>query len=142
MNKDLEQFENRSDDWLATERKRENLVSAWDFDEGKKLKEFHEENCEAKYIKEKHERIHQAYYNNQKDDYHESQNKSMNNSDYVHLDEVASRKIKIIILILVIVLVGLLVCNVVMNGDFEFGGFLPLLCFLIVIATTKKKGKK
>ena len=58
MSKGLEQFENRDDDWLAKERKEEDKVSAWDFDEGKKIKEFHADNCEAKEIKETHERIH------------------------------------------------------------------------------------
>lgn len=58
MNKDLERFENRSDDWLAKQRKIENKVSAWDFDEAKQIKEAHEENCEAKQIKERHEKIH------------------------------------------------------------------------------------
>lgn len=63
MNKDLEQFENRSDDWLAKERKHESRVSAWDFDEGKELKEEHEENCEAREIKERHEQIHSGKIN-------------------------------------------------------------------------------
>ena len=58
MNKDLERFENRSDDWLAKQRKRENKISAWDFDEGMKIKEYHKDHCEAKEIKEKHEMIH------------------------------------------------------------------------------------
>ena len=58
MNKDLEQFENRSDDWLAKQRNIENKTSAWDIDEGKRIKEIHEENCEAKEIKERHEKIH------------------------------------------------------------------------------------
>lgn len=58
MDKDLKQFENRSDDWLAKERQEENKVSAWDFDEGKKIKEYHEKNCEAREIKERHEQIH------------------------------------------------------------------------------------
>ena len=58
MNKDLEQFENRSDDWLAKQRNIENKTSAWEIDEGKKIKQFHEENCEAKEIKERHERVH------------------------------------------------------------------------------------
>ena len=62
MNKDLDAFENRSDDWLATERKREDLVSAWDLDEGHKLKEEHRENCEAYEIKKNHEIKHE-YYN-------------------------------------------------------------------------------
>lgn len=58
MNKDLKHFENRSDDWLAKQREKENTVSAWDIDEGKKIKYNHEENCEAKEIKERHEKIH------------------------------------------------------------------------------------
>lgn len=58
MTKGLEQFENRSDDWLAKERQEESRVSAWDFDEGRKVKEFHEKNCEARQIKETHEIIH------------------------------------------------------------------------------------
>ena len=37
MNKDLEQFENRSDDWLAKQRNMENKTSAWDIDEGKSM---------------------------------------------------------------------------------------------------------
>ena len=42
MNKDLEAFENRSDDWLAKERAYEDSISAWDLDEGKRIKENHE----------------------------------------------------------------------------------------------------
>ena len=64
MNKDLEKFENRTDDWLAKERKEESRVSAWDFDEGRRIKEFHENNCEAKEIKERHEKIHSAINQN------------------------------------------------------------------------------
>jgi len=41
MRSDLERFENRSDDWLAKQRKYEEKVSAWDFDEGKRIKEEH-----------------------------------------------------------------------------------------------------
>ena len=62
VNKDLEAFENRSDDWLAKERRREELVSAWDFDEGYKLKKEHIQDCEARKIKEDHEIKHE-YYN-------------------------------------------------------------------------------
>lgn len=41
MRKELEVFENRSDDWLAKQRKQEARISAWDLDEGRKLKEDH-----------------------------------------------------------------------------------------------------
>lgn len=52
MREDLQQFENRSDDWLAKQRKYEENVSAWDLDEGRK-------------IKEEHARIHAAYNKDQ-----------------------------------------------------------------------------
>lgn len=51
----LSQFENRSDDWLASERRHEATVSAWDFDEGRKIKESHRDNCDAEEIKQSHE---------------------------------------------------------------------------------------
>ena len=58
MENDLEKFENRHDDWLADEIAYEETVSAWDFDEGRRLRREHNENCEAKFIKERHEQIH------------------------------------------------------------------------------------
>ena len=61
MDQDLERFENRSDDWLAKQKKLESKISAWDFDEGKRIKEEHEEDCEAKEIKEIHAIRHAAY---------------------------------------------------------------------------------
>ncbi len=42
MQKDLEKFENRSDDWLAKQRAHEARVSAWDLDDARKLKIEHE----------------------------------------------------------------------------------------------------
>jgi len=41
-NIDLDVFENREDDWLAKQRQHEARVSAWDFDEGRRLKIEHE----------------------------------------------------------------------------------------------------
>ena len=63
MKKELEVFENRSDDWLAKEVARERATSVWDFDDGQKLKNEHYDNCEAREIKENHARIHSAYRN-------------------------------------------------------------------------------
>lgn len=37
-----------SDDWLRKEIEREKRVSAWDFDEGHKVRYEHEENCDVK----------------------------------------------------------------------------------------------
>lgn len=61
MEKNLLKFENRSDDWLAKQRKDEEKVSAWDFDEGIKLKRAHQNNCEARKIKSDHEAKHKMY---------------------------------------------------------------------------------
>lgn len=47
MKDDLKIFENRSDDWLAKEREYEETVSAWDFDEGKRIKEIHKQKHQA-----------------------------------------------------------------------------------------------
>ncbi|MDO4501082.1 MAG: hypothetical protein Q4B60_07420 [Erysipelotrichaceae bacterium] len=41
MKDELKVFENRNDDWLAKERTYEAKVSAWDLDEGKRIKEEH-----------------------------------------------------------------------------------------------------
>ncbi len=41
MRKELEVFENRNEDWLASQRKAESGVSVWDFDEARKIKEDH-----------------------------------------------------------------------------------------------------
>ena len=61
MEKDLLKFENRSDDWLAKQRKEESRVSAWDFDEGIKVRSEHQDNCEARQIKSEHEIRHSMY---------------------------------------------------------------------------------
>ena len=37
-----------SDDWLRSEIEREKRVSAWDFDEGHKVRYEHEENCDSR----------------------------------------------------------------------------------------------
>ena len=43
------------DDWLLKEIEREKKVSAWDFDEGKRIREEHEEHCDVKEGAEMHE---------------------------------------------------------------------------------------
>lgn len=44
-----------SDDWLKKEIEREKRVSAWDFDDGRKVRYEHEENCDARNNASEHE---------------------------------------------------------------------------------------
>ena len=46
------------DNWLQEEIERESRISAWDFDEGKKLRLEHEENCDARFEEEYHHSRH------------------------------------------------------------------------------------
>lgn len=133
MNKDLEKFENRSDDWLAKERIYEETVSAWDFDEGKRIKKQHEEDCEAKEIKEKHEAIHNAY-----NSYQKQVNKGSNN--FVRLDSKQAAKIFIPILLMctLIILIGIASEFGVIN-DSEVVLALPIIIFIAAVNLLPKK---
>ena len=51
-NKDLDIFEH--DDWLKKERARESRISAWDFDDAKKLRQEHEDDCDAEDVAQLH----------------------------------------------------------------------------------------
>ncbi|MBQ6559765.1 MAG: hypothetical protein IJL85_02945 [Erysipelotrichaceae bacterium] len=51
-NKDLDSFEH--DDWLKKERARESRISAWDFDDARKLRQEHEDDCDAKDVAQTH----------------------------------------------------------------------------------------
>lgn len=46
------------DDWLFKEIQRESKISVWNFDEGKTIKEQHEQHCERKANANEHEQIH------------------------------------------------------------------------------------
>lgn len=122
MDKDLKQFENRSDDWLAKERKDEDKVSAWDFDEGKKIKKFHEENCEAKEIKETHEKIHQGW----------TSNKNIPKKDDSGI---------VIVFILVIVAIVNIVGPMLIGED-PFTEILPTVAVVILIAILTKNNRR
>ena len=121
MNKDLERFENRSDDWLAKQRKSENKVSAWDFDEGMKIKEYHEEHCEAKEIKERHEKIHSGQIKGRK----------KNNTS------------ALLIVILMIALVNIIPEIIIENNYSEIPVVtLCLIVFTLAMVSVLKKGKQ
>jgi hypothetical protein len=49
-----------SDDWLEKEIARESRISAWDLDEGKRLRMEHEENCDVRELADEHHRRHLA----------------------------------------------------------------------------------
>ena len=46
------------DNWLEKERLRESKISAWDFDDGRKVRNEHAENCDVKEIADVHQRRH------------------------------------------------------------------------------------
>lgn len=134
MNKDLEIFENRSDDWLAKEREYENSVSAWDFDEGKRVKSYHEENCEARKIKEDHATKHLAY---------NKRLTNVSNDQFQELDGRVLAKVFIpmFIFIVAIGVIGLLVDLRIIGEDSFLA--VPIILFIIFVNLIKKaKGKK
>lgn len=47
-----------TDDWLYQEIKRESKISVWDFDEGNKIKQAHEEHCAREKVRKEHEEVH------------------------------------------------------------------------------------
>lgn len=53
-NKRMKPNRENKDTWLQEEIEREARVSAWDFDEGKKIRDWHEENCDRHKVEEYH----------------------------------------------------------------------------------------
>ncbi len=56
-NRELDTFEH--DDWLKKERARENRISVWDFDDARKLRQEHEDDCDAEAVAQFHRFRHQ-----------------------------------------------------------------------------------
>lgn len=137
MNKDLEVFENRSDDWLAKERKYEATVSAWDLDEGRKLRAEHEDNCEAREIKRSHEQRHQAYDN-----------------QFVNLNDLAkkrnetevSKKTGLIILLLLTIVplatIITVIIGIMSDGPAEVVLVMPIILLILIVNIYKMKRRK
>lgn len=135
MNKDLEVFENRSDDWLAKERKYEATVSAWDLDEGKKLRAEHEEDCEAREIKRSHELRHQAY-----------NNQFTNLNDLVKKKkEVPQNKLTLLVVLFaffipMMIFVGILI-ETFGESIPEFILVIPIIVLILMVNVIKQKGR-
>lgn len=128
MKDELKVFENRRDDWLAKERKYEATISAWDFDEGRKLKVEHNENCEAEYIKETHHKKHELYNN--------THNKGVanNNEQFQNVDQL--KFIRIFIPIILVIFFAGLFFAFVEDGIIEIDGFnyaIPIIIFIILV---------
>lgn len=128
MDNDLSKFENRSDDWLASQRKHEETISAWDIDEGKRIKQFHEEHCEANYIKQAHEKAHAEYKRNAQ--------KSPN--DFVRIDAKFSMIFFMIIAIMIVT--GIIIT--VTTGEVEIQPFIAAIFVFWAVNTLKRNNKK
>ena len=135
MNKDLEAFENRSDDWLAKERKREALVSAWDFDEGHRLKQEHRENCEAYEIKQDHEIKHKYYDMLNKQSSANKQFQDLNSNKTVKV------LVPILLLSILFIFIGVFASLGMINGS-EFGYVIPIVIFIIMVNLLPNKRRK
>lgn len=136
MNKDLEAFENRSDDWLAKERRREELVSAWDFDEGYKLKKEHIQDCEARKIKEDHEIKHEYYNRINK------LRRDKANNQFQQVDSGRALKVfvPIFLVMILIIMIGSFAAAGLINVG-EIGFAIPMIIFILLVNLIPKRRK-
>lgn len=123
MDKDLMKFENRTDDWLAKQKKEESYVSAWDFDEGKRIKQQHQENCEATQIKKEHEQKHQLYKEHMAE---------VKRNRVAPKNNTAIIPIIVIIITLTTIMLGF-ITSAVASGE-AFFGLVPILIVVILLA--------
>ena len=136
MNKDLEAFENRSDDWLAKERRREELVSAWDFDEGYKLKIEHIQDCEARKIKEDHEIKHEYYNRINK------LRRDRANNQFQQVDSGRALKVFVpifLVMILIIMISSFAAVGLINVGEIGFA--IPIIIFILLVNLIPKRRK-
>lgn len=136
MNKDLEAFENRSDDWLANERKREELISAWDLDEGHKLKQEHRENCEAYQIKKDHEIKHARF--NEMNKVNLSANRQFQDLEPT---KIVKAFVPVFTVVLLIILLGIFTASGVIDGG-EIGFAIPIIIFILLVNLMSNKRRK
>lgn len=137
MKEELQAFENRSDDWLAKERAYENSVSAWDFDEGKKVRLEHHNDCDAKEVKANHERRHKEY--------NETHDKGLINDSkqFEDLDKASIRRVLIPIFAILALIIVINIASLAGALDIEeAGAFVPFIIFAIGISLITKKKKE
>lgn len=134
MDVKVDALENKNDDWLSEQKKAESKISPWDLDEGKKIRESHVDNCEAKFIKERHEQAHKAY------DKFTKLNKNEN-----QFYPISSKKG--ILIVCVVVMLGLIYMAIMVEAKEEGSVALALITLMISfiglsIDRLRKKGKK
>lgn len=127
MRDELKVFENRSDDWLAKERSYEESISAWDLDEGKKLKESHEK--------------HHANYN--KTHAKGVIGKPIKQEDFVSVD--SSKIFKTIIIVIVVSIIAVILVrffSLLFIDASSIIEFVPFIIFILVFASFTRRKKK
>jgi len=136
MNDDLKKFENRSDDWLADQIKYESLVSAWDLDEGRRLKEEHEILHSA--YNEKIEEIREL--NKVKDISFKPQVFDLNKTSIENIDEKMKKNLGFVVII------GIIVALIIAFGIIGYGenifGLIMMLIFITSFYTSSKKQRR
>ena len=122
------------DDWLAKEIVRESKVSAWDFDEGKRVKKEHADHCDAEIVANEHHTEH------------------VNRNRVARVANANTKKADVLVLFcvmfvftcafIIIVFAGINSINI--TGSFDWFGIMPVFVFVFiaVISSIIKKGGK
>lgn len=137
MREELQAFENRSDDWLAKERAYEESVSAWDFDDGKKIKLEHHKDCDAEEIKESHHSRHIEY--------NKTHPKGLidDSSQFEDINKISLVRIIIPMLAMFTLMMITIIANAAGVIEFEEAGmFMPIIIFIIGMSLISKKKKE
>ena len=116
------------DDWLYQEIKRESKISAWDFDEGSKIKQAHEDHCARERVRREHEEVHVKRVNS----------KQINNT-------VNNKQVALIGVVMFFVITAFIFIFIgsVMGGNITVLPMFPIFIFVFiaVISSITKKGK-
>lgn len=127
MRDELKVFENRSDDWLAKERTYEESISAWDLDEGKKLKESH--------------KMHHDYYNKTHDK--GVIGKPIKQEDFVSVDgSKIFKTILIVVVVLVLTIILVRFFSLLFIDASSIIEFVPFIIFILIFASFTRRKKK
>lgn len=133
MREELKIFENRSDDWYAKERAYEESISAWDLDDGRKLKQEHQ-NAHAKAD------LRKQYFK----DYQNT--KSRQSKKEYNFQDVSIQKKIVKTFVIMTLVITLLPTILILFADGIGEDFIFTILMLIFIVTmvlnSKQKGKR
>lgn len=118
------------DDWLYQEIKRESKISAWDFDEGNKIKQAHEEHCAREKVRREHEEVHVKSVRVAK-------------TKNINVDNKKAALIGLIMFFVIATFIFVFVGSI-MGGEFTILPMFPIFIFVFiaVISSITKKGGK